>query len=70
MELMKPALDPETVPSQSRSGYPEPYRARVLPRDKRALGDALGLTHIGINRTTLYKKMKKYGIQFEKQLNS
>jgi DNA-binding NtrC family response regulator len=23
---------------------------------------------LGINRTTLYKKMKKYGIQFEKQL--
>lgn len=25
---------------------------------------------LGINRTTLYKKMKKYGIQFEKQLMS
>jgi len=25
---------------------------------------------LGINRTTLYKKMKKYGIQFEKQLIS
>ena len=25
---------------------------------------------LGINRTTLYKKMKKYGIQFEKQLTS
>jgi DNA-binding NtrC family response regulator len=25
---------------------------------------------LGINRTTLYKKMKKYGIAFEKQLNS
>jgi DNA-binding NtrC family response regulator len=25
---------------------------------------------LGINRTTLYKKMKKYGIHFEKQLNS
>ena len=24
---------------------------------------------LGINRTTLYKKMKKFGIQFEKQLN-
>ena len=24
---------------------------------------------LGINRTTLYKKMKKYGIQFERQLN-
>lgn len=53
MELMKPALDPDTVPAESRSGYPEPYRARVLPRDKQPLGDALGLTRIGVNRTTL-----------------
>jgi uncharacterized cupin superfamily protein len=28
-------------------------RARVLPREKRALGDALGLTRIGVNLTTL-----------------
>jgi uncharacterized cupin superfamily protein len=49
----RPALDPRGVPPQSRSGYPEPYRLRVLPREKRALGDALGLTRIGINQTTL-----------------
>jgi len=24
---------------------------------------------LGINRTTLYKKMKKYGIEFEQQLS-
>ena len=53
MELEKPALDPRSVTARSRSGYPEPYRSRVLPREKRALGDALGLTHIGINQTTL-----------------
>ena len=35
------------------SGYPEPFRSRVLPRERRALGDALGLTKIGVNLTTL-----------------
>jgi uncharacterized cupin superfamily protein len=53
MALRKPALDPTSVAGVNRSGYPEPYRSRVLPREKRRLGDALGLTRIGINRTTL-----------------
>src|SRR5579864_6303698 len=49
----RPALDPRSLTAACRSGYPEPYRSRVLPREKRQLGDALGLTHIGINQTTL-----------------
>jgi uncharacterized cupin superfamily protein len=53
MSVNKPALDPNAVEGLSRSGYPEPYRARVLPRHKRRLGEALGLTRIGINLTTL-----------------
>ncbi|HTU64700.1 MAG TPA: cupin domain-containing protein [Steroidobacteraceae bacterium] len=53
MSLQKPALDPKTLAPRTGSGYPEPYRSRVLPREKRALGDALGLTKIGINHTTL-----------------
>ena len=53
MSLKKPALEPANVPPRSTSGYPEPFRSRVLPREKRALGDALGLTKIGINLTTL-----------------
>lgn len=53
MSLKKPALDPRSVEARSTSGYPEPYRSRVLPREKRALGDALGLKTIGINQTTL-----------------
>jgi uncharacterized cupin superfamily protein len=53
MSLVKPALDPSTIPPRSASGYPEPFRSRVLPREKRALGDALGLTKIGVNLTTL-----------------
>ncbi len=53
MPLNRPALDPVTVQPRSSSGYPEPFRSRVLPREKRALGDPLGLTKIGVNLTTL-----------------
>jgi uncharacterized cupin superfamily protein len=53
MPLTKPALDPLGVTALVRSGYPEPYRSRVLPREKRPLGEALGLTRVGINLTTL-----------------
>ncbi len=53
MSPRKPALDPRTIEAISRSGYPEPYRSRVLPRDKRRIGEALGLTRIGINYTIL-----------------
>ena len=53
MPLERPALDPTQVQPRSTSGYPEPFRSRVLPREKRALGDALGLTKIGVNLTTL-----------------
>jgi uncharacterized cupin superfamily protein len=53
MTLVLPALDPSTVVPRTDSGYPEPFRSRVLPREKRALGNAVGLTKIGVNLTTL-----------------
>ena len=53
MSLKKPALNPLEVPAVSRTAYPEPYASRVMPREKRRLGDFLGLQKIGINRTTL-----------------
>jgi len=53
MSLKKPALDPQSLEPRTGSGYPEPYRSRVLPREKRQLGNALGLMKIGINQTTL-----------------
>src|SRR5882672_8271551 len=53
MSLKTPALDPASLTPRTGSGYPEPYRSRVLPREKRALGDALGLKTIGINQTVL-----------------
>lgn len=53
MPLTPPALDPATVEPATNSTYPEPYRSRVLPREKRRLGAALGLTKIGVNLTRL-----------------
>lgn len=46
-------ISPLDLPAMNRSGYPEPFRSQVLPREKRALGDASELTKIGINHTTL-----------------
>ena len=53
MPLRTPALDPATLEPNTTSGYPEPYRSRVLPREKRRLGKALGLKQFGVNLTTL-----------------
>ena len=49
----KSALDPRALAPESSCSYPEPYRSRVMPREKRRLGDAFGLTKIGINLTIL-----------------
>jgi uncharacterized cupin superfamily protein len=46
-------LDPLQLPARSACGYPEPFRSQVMPREKRALGDAAGLKKIGVNHTTL-----------------
>lgn len=54
MTLKLPALDPSTVAARTKSGYPEVFQSRVLPREKRALGDAVGLTRFGVNLTTLF----------------
>jgi uncharacterized cupin superfamily protein len=53
MNAIATAIDPARLPANTGSGYPEPYRSEVLPREKRALGDAAGLARIGINHTTL-----------------
>jgi uncharacterized cupin superfamily protein len=51
--LTPPALDPETVPARRGTGYPPPFRDIVAPREKRALGDPLGLTQFGVNLVTI-----------------
>ena len=49
-----PAIDPLTVPVKKGTGYPEPFRAHhVEEREKRKLGDALGLNNFGVNLVTL-----------------
>lgn len=52
--LEKPALDPSTLAPRTSSAYPAEFRERVLPREKRALGDALGLKRFGVNLTTIF----------------
>jgi len=51
--LKPPALDPTQLPPRIASLYPEPFRSRVLPREKRGLAAPLGLTQLGVNLTTL-----------------
>ncbi len=53
MNAIATPLDPLTLEPYTGCGYPDPFRQRCLPREKRALGDAAGLTKIGINHTTL-----------------
>ena len=45
----KSALDPMTLEPRVGSSYPAPFDAPCREREKRALGDALGLTHYGVN---------------------
>ncbi len=51
--LKPPALDPETLPVTTGSDYPEPFGVDVAERERRALGDALGLKNFGVNFTRL-----------------
>ena len=47
--LRAPALDPATVTPRVGTDYPEPFRALVAKRERRRLGDALGLKNFGVN---------------------
>ena len=53
MKSIATPFDPRDLSANTRCGYPDPFRSRCLPREKRALGDACGLTKIGVNLTTL-----------------
>ena len=52
-EIKPPALDPESLTPRVGSGYPAPFDASCAQREKRVLGDALGLKNFGVNLTTL-----------------
>lgn len=52
-----PALVAADAPARSRpSNYPEPFASRMAGRIKRPLGDPFGLSHFGVNLTTLPPK--------------
>ena len=51
--LKLPALDPNAVAEVRGSGYPQPFKSRMGDRAKRRLGDACGLTKLGVNLVTL-----------------
>jgi uncharacterized cupin superfamily protein len=48
-----PALDPMTVAGRRGTLYPETFKPRVAGREKRALGNALGLHNFGVNLVRL-----------------
>ena len=52
-KLRLPALDPAEVEAVRASLYPEPFRSRMGDRVKRRLGEACGLTRLGVNLVTL-----------------
>jgi uncharacterized cupin superfamily protein len=51
--LKLPALDANAAAEVRGSGYPEPFKSRMGDRAKRRLGEACGLTKLGVNLVTL-----------------
>jgi uncharacterized cupin superfamily protein len=47
------ALDPMTVAARRGTTYPDIFKPRVAGREKRALGNALGLVNYGVNLVKL-----------------
>ena len=48
-----PAVDPAAVAPRTGSAYPPVYAVAVAGREKRALGDATGLSQFGVNLVRL-----------------
>ena len=48
-----PKIDIPTLPIDTATGYPEPYRQAVAGRLRKRLGNAVGLDQFGVNLTTL-----------------
>ena len=46
-------LDPKTITPRTGTNYPEPYRSKLAGREKRVLGDAVGLRNFGVNLVRL-----------------
>jgi len=48
-----PKIDIANVPVDTRSGYPAPFDRVVQGRERKRLGNAVGLDQFGVNLTTL-----------------
>ena len=48
-----PKIDIPRVKVDTYSGYPEPYRQVTVGRERKRLGNAVGLDQFGVNLTTL-----------------
>jgi uncharacterized cupin superfamily protein len=48
-----PKIDIANVPVDTRTGYPKPFDRVVIGRERRRLGNAVGLDQFGVNLTTL-----------------
>jgi len=52
-DLRLPAIDPADIEPKIGTNYPAPLQGPHDAREKRAVGDALGLTNFGVNITTI-----------------
>ena len=52
-KLNPPAIDPETVEARTGANYPDEFAVPVKDREKRVLGDGLGLNQFGVNLVRL-----------------
>jgi uncharacterized cupin superfamily protein len=48
-----PKIDMAGLKTDTVSNYPEPYRQAVIGRERKRLGNAVGLDQFGVNLTTL-----------------
>ena len=48
-----PKIDIAGLPADTRTGYPPPYDRVVVGRERKRLGNAVGLSQFGVNLTTL-----------------
>ena len=48
-----PKIDIASLPVENTVGYPDPFHKPLAGRDRKRLGNAVGLTHFGVNLTTL-----------------
>ncbi len=48
-----PRIDIGKLPADTRTGYPKPFDRVVVGRERRRLGNAVGLDQFGVNLTTL-----------------